>query len=417
MVGRVCLLLLVFLTGANPAMTQDRPAPAQLPIRTDLPDPLHFLDGSPVRTADDWQRRRKELKQLFEHYMYGPLPTLPVAVRGEVLYENREAFQGKAILREIAVTPAEGCPPLYLLLVLPQGSGGPLPVFVGLNFSGNHSLVDDPNIRLPTCWMYPGPGVENHRATPASRGTKKDVWSLEQTVGRGYAVATFYNGDVDPDEKEQRGGMRPFLKSRGADPGTIMAWAWGLMRAVDYLTSLPEIDAKRIAVVGHSRLGKTALVAAAFDDRFALAIPHQSGTGGAAPNRSRNPKAETVARINTAFPHWFNDRFKEFNEQVERLPFDQHCLIALVAPRPVLLTNAEEDQWANPDGQFEMLRAADPVYRLLQVEGLSANDRPVRQQRVGGRLAYYIRPGPHSMTAGDWKVFLDFADQHFRVRR
>ncbi|MCX7699526.1 MAG: acetylxylan esterase, partial [Gemmataceae bacterium] len=307
--------------------------------------------------------------------------------------------------------------PLHLLLVLPKDADGPVPVFLGMNFSGNHSLVDDPKVRIPTSWMYPGPGVENHRATPASRGTKKDVWSIEQTIRRGYGVATFYNGDVDPDDKETRGGMRTFLKSRGADPGTIMAWAWGLMRAVDYLATLREIDPKRIAVVGHSRLGKTALVAAAFDHRVALAIPHQSGTGGAAPNRSKNPKSESVARINTVFPHWFNDRFKEFNDQVERLPFDQHCLIALVAPRPVLLTNAEEDQWANPDGQFDMLRAADPVYRLLGVEGLNADDRPVMNRRVGGRLSYYIRPGPHSMTPEDWRVFLDFADHHFRTKR
>lgn len=411
------LVLLGVLIGANHAMAHDRPSPGQLPPQTELPDPLRFFDGSPVRTAEDWQRRRAELKQLFEYYMYGPMPTVAVSVRGEVVYEDREALTGQAILREVAVTPAAGCPPLYLLLVLPKHADGPVPVFLGMNFSGNHSLVDDPKVRIPTCWMYPGLGVENHRATPASRGTKKDVWSIEQTIRRGYGVATFYNGDVDPDDKETRGGMRPFLKSHGADPGTIMAWAWGLMRAVDYLTSLREIDPKRIAVVGHSRLGKTALVAAAFDDRIALAIPHQSGTGGAAPSRSKNPKSESVARINTVFPHWFNDRFKEFNDQVERLPFDQHCLIALVAPRPVLLTNAEEDQWANPDGQFDMLRAADPVYRLLGVQGLSPTDRPAMNQRVGDRLSYYIRPGPHSMTPDDWRVFLDFADHHLRNRR
>lgn len=410
------LVLFCALVGADRAMTQDRPSAGRLPLHRELPDPLRFFGGSPVRTVEDWQNRRAELKQLFEYYMYGPLPAVPVSVRGEVVYENREAFSGNAILREVAVTPAAGCPPLQLLLVLPKNAERRVPVFVGMNFSGNHSLVDDPNVRIPTCWMYPGPGVENHRATPASRGTKKEVWAIEQTIGRGYGVATFYNGDVDPDEKEVRNGMRPFLKKHGADPGTIMAWAWGLMRAVDYLTSVPEIDPDRFAVVGHSRLGKTALLAAAFDDRFALAIPHQSGTGGAAPNRSKNPKAESVARINTVFPHWFNDRFKEFNEQVERLPFDQHCLIALVAPRPILLTNAEEDQWANPDGQFDMLRAADPVYRLLGVSGLSPEARPVVNQRVGQRLSYYIRPGPHSMTPDDWRIFCDFADQYFHTK-
>lgn len=396
--------------------SEEFPPPRDLPPSAELPNPLRFLDGSPVKTEADWKRRRVELKKLFEHYMYGTLPSVPGPIRAEVVYESREAFAGHAILREVAVTPSEGCPPLYLLIAMPKDVARPVPVFLGMNFSGNHSLVEDPNIRIPDCWMYPGPGVENHRATAASRGTKKDVWAIDQTIRRGYAVATFYNGDVDPDEKDRRGGMRPFLESRGFRPGTIMAWAWGLMRAVDYLSQLPEIDVRRIAVVGHSRLGKTALVAGAFDERIGLVIPHQSGTGGAAPNRSKNPKAETVARINTAFPHWFNDRFKEFNEQVDRLPFDQHELIALVAPRPLLLTNAQEDQWANPDGQFDMLRGADPVYRLLGVEGLGAADRPAESSIVGNRLAYFIRPGPHSMTRDDWRVFLDFADRHFRSK-
>jgi dienelactone hydrolase len=410
----ICLTL-GFLTSL--AMAQSFPAVSDLPRCTELPDPLRFFNGSPVRTPEEWQRRRVELKKLFEHYMYGALPRVAGTIRAEVTHEDKEAFGGSAVLREVAVTPAEGCPPLYLLLVLPKKTQGPVPVFLGMNFSGNHSLVDDPKVRIPASWIYPGPGVENDRATEKSRGSRKDVWAIDQTVRRGYAVATFYNGDVDPDEKEHRNGMRPFLKSQGYSPGTIMAWAWGLIRAVDYLLSVPEIDAQRIAIVGHSRLGKTALVAAAFDERIALIIPHQSGTGGAAPSRSKNPKAETVARINTAFPHWFNDRFKEFNEQVDRLPFDQHALIALLAPRPVLLTNAEEDQWANPDGQFEMLRAANPVYRLLGVDGLGPEDRPMQNRIVGNKLAYFLRPGPHSMTRDDWLVFLEFADRHWLSRR
>jgi hypothetical protein len=160
-------------------------------------------------------------------------------------------------------------------------------------------------------------------------------------------------------------------------------------------------------------MGKTALLAAAFDDRIALAIPHQAGCGGSAPSRSKNPKAETVKRINTSFPHWFDDVFKEFNDQVERLPFDQNCLVALVAPRPVLFSNATEDQWANPDGQFDVLKAAEPVYKLLGAGGLDARAVPEPGKLVDSTLGYYIRPGKHSMTREDWKVFLDFADRHF----
>src|SRR5262249_34196900 len=271
----------------------------------------------------------------------------------------------------------------------------------------------------PTAWMYGQyPGVKDNRATEAGRGTQLDVWALDQSIDRGYAVATFYNGDVDPDRPDVREGIQLHLRKPGDKPGphdwgTIAAWAWGVQRAVDYLVTDKDIDKERIAVVGHSRLGKTALLAAAFDDRIALATPHQAGCGGTAPSRTDNPKAETVKRINTSFPHWFDDTFKEFNDQVDRLPFDQHCLAALCAPRAVLYTNAVEDQWANPDGQFEMLKAADPVYRLVGTGGLAAKTMPEPGKLIDSTLGYYIRPGKHSMTREDWKVFLDFADKHF----
>jgi hypothetical protein len=173
----------------------------------------------------------------------------------------------------------------------------------------------------------------------------------------------------------------------------------------------PEIDAKRIAAVGHSRNGKAALVAAAFDERIALVVPLQAGCGGTAP--SRGTIGESVKQINDSFPNWFNAQFKKFNQQTDRLPFDQHCLIALCAPRPVLLPNALEDQWANPAGQFEMLQAAHPVYRLLGVDGVGAREMPEVGKLLNSRLGYYIRPGKHSMTKEDWKVFLDFADKQF----
>jgi hypothetical protein len=294
----------------------------------------------------------------------------------------------------------------------------PAPVFLGLNFAGNHAVLKDPDIRLPEVWMRPtGAGVKSNRATDAGRGTQVDAWAVEQSIDRGYAVALFYHGDVDPDRNDFTDGVHPHYFKPGQtkpgphDWGTIAAWAWGFHRAVDYLVTDKDIDAKRIAVVGHSRLGKTALLAAAFDERIALAIPLQAGCGGTAPSRGKI--GESVAQINKGFPHWFDAEFKSFNDQPDRLPFDQHSLIALVAPRPVLLANAVEDTWANPEGQFEMLKAADPVYRFLGVEGLKADRMPPVGKLIDSRLGYYIRPGKHSMTKGDWKVFLDFADRHF----
>jgi hypothetical protein len=191
-----------------------------------------------------------------------------------------------------------------------------------------------------------------------------------------------------------------------------MWWAWGIHRAVDYLATDPRIDAKRIAVVGHSRLGKTALLAGAFDERIALVIPNQAGCGGSAPSRHDDERAETVARITSSFPHWFCGNFAKFGDDPSRLPFDQNCLVALCAPRPVLFTNAAEDLWANPSGQFEVLRAATPAYELLGVEGLAADRMPQPgDPLIASRLGYWIRPGEHAMTLADWKIYMDFADK------
>jgi hypothetical protein len=197
------------------------------------------------------------------------------------------------------------------------------------------------------------------------------------------------------------------------DWSTIGAWAWGYSRVIDYLVTVGDIDAARIIAVGHSRLGKTTLLAAAFDERIAVAIPHQAGCGGTGPSRAiGNKGAESVKRINTSFPHWFNANFKKFSDEPERLPFDQHCLIAMCAPRPVLLSNAVEDKWANPDGQFELLVAADPVYRLVGAKGVASKTMPAIGKLMDSPLGYWIRDGKHSMNREDWRVFLDFADRH-----
>ena len=345
-----------------------------------MPDPLVMLDGHRVASKEEWvAKRRPELKALFQHYMYGVMPPAPKEIATTVARVDPNYFGGKATKKEVTIAfGPSATPEIHLLLVVPNRREGPAPVFLGINFCGNHALVDDPKVALPSSWMPEElPGVQDNRATDAGRGTQIDVWSIEDVIDRGYAVATFYSGDVDPDHPDFTDGVIPhYYKPGQTKPGphdwaTIAAWAWGLHRAVDYLITDKDIDKAKIAVVGHSRLGKTALVAAAFDERIALVIPHQAGCGGTAPSRGK--VGESVKRINTSFPHWFNGEFKKFNDQPDRLPFDQHGLVALVAPRPVLFTNAVEDTWANPDGQFEVLKGADPVYRFLGVEGLEAD--------------------------------------------
>jgi hypothetical protein len=425
---RIAWLAAMAMCGAAQA-AQPLPPAADLAPSESLPDALVDRDGTRVASAEAWPaRRRPELLTLFQHYMYGYLPAAPANIRGTVERVDRDCLAGKATLKQVKITfgPPE-TPVIHLLMVVPNTRTGPVPVFVGLNFRGNHALLDDPQIPLPVAWVPRGfGGDEQGRASEAGRSSEKEVWALDQAVGRGYAVATCYAGDIDPDRNDFTDGVHPHFGRTGQtergphDWGTVAAWAWGLHRVVDYLVTDKDIDQSRIAVVGHSRLGKAALVAGAFDERIALTVANQAGCGGSAPNRktpSALETAETVLKINKRFPHWFCDEFKQFNDQVERLPFDQHCLVALCAPRPVLFTNATEDLWADPEGQFRMLQAATPVYRLLGAGGLEATAMPEPGKLVDSRLGYYIREGKHSMTRGDWKVYLDVADKHFAASR
>jgi hypothetical protein len=391
------------------------PEVARLPAHAELADPLVMFNGERVKSKEDWiARRRPELKALFAHYMYGVAPPAEKIQATQRSAANLIDVPARAQEIDISFGPPEA-PKVHLMLIVPNNRKGPVPVFVGMNFCGNHAILKEPHILLPAGWIYDGPGVKDHRATEAGRGAARDTWPVDEIIRRGYALATFYNGDIDPDLAAERQGIQPHLQPKGTTPGppdwgTIRAWAWGIQRVVDFLETRDDIDHSRIIAVGHSRLGKTALLAAALDERIALAIPHQAGCGGTAPSRGKI--GESVKRINTAFPHWFNGTFKEFNDQPQRLPFDQHCLVALAAPRPVLFSNAIEDTWANPAGQFEVLQAADPVYRFLGVEGLEAKKMPELNKPVLSRLGYFIRPGKHSMTREDWKVFLDFADRY-----
>lgn len=402
------------------AQTNEKfPDVSKLPALATLPDPLVGMDGVLVTDKQVWLNQRKpELKQLFQHYMYGYYPTKSVEVTSKVLSHNPDAFNGKGVLKEYEISfGPKGTPTIKMLLAYPSGNKEKVPVFVGMNFAGNHVLVDDVAIKIPEVWMYDRyPGVVNNKASEKGRGAQKDTYNIEETVLDGFAVATFYAGDIDPDVKEKRMGIQPHLEKAGIAPtgkhawGTVAAWSWGIMRAIDVLVGLPECDPKRIIVVGHSRLGKTALLTAAFDDRIAMAIPNQAGCGGTAPSRGK--VGESVQRINTSFPHWFNDAYKEFNTQPEKLPFDQNALVALCAPRPVLFTNAVEDTWANPQGQFEVLKAAQGAYKLMGATGLNSNTMPELGKLSDGTLGYFIRAGKHSMSPIDWQAYRTFAKKH-----
>jgi hypothetical protein len=395
--------------------------PAALLANPRMPDPLVLTSGKPVTSRDQWfKERRPELKRLFQHYMYGQLPPTPSDERFHVDAEFFDALGGKASLTLVSVETGHeaNAPRIQLAVFLPNDSKKH-PVFLAMNFCGNQAVSDDSRIPLSSKWVWKNcPGCVSNAVTEASRGSQTTNWPLEEIISRGYGLATFCSSDIDPDRPEVSEGVYAWLADKGwrantaTNRGTLAAWAWGFSRCVDYLQANPRVNEDRIAVLGHSRNGKAALIAAAFDERIAMAFPHQAGTGGSAPSRST--VGESVGAINTRFPHWFNGEFKEFNDAPEKLPFDQNCLLALCAPRPVLFSAGEEDQWANPAGQLEVLKAASPVYEFLGVKGLDRSVRlavaPVQVGDPAGRLGFFMRAGKHAQTHEDWEAFLAFAD-------
>ena len=398
-----------------------------------LPDPLVAADGTPVRDAATWrEKRRPELLGLLAEHVYGRTPGgRPAAIHAETTAIDRSALGGRATRKEITIWFSENRagPRLHLLVYQPNGTPGaaarPWPVFLGLNFYGNHTVHPDPGIALPDAWVPNDAehGVADYRATAAGRGRDAAKWQIETVLARGYATATVYCGDLCPDRATglAESAARLFAgpagcEARAADAwGAVGVWAWGLSRALDYLETDPELDAKRVAVHGHSRLGKAAICPAAQDERFALLISNESGCGGAA--LSKRIYGETVGLINAQFPHWFARNFRRFDDHEAELPVDQHELLALVAPRPLYVASAAGDQWADPRGEFLAALAAGPVYALLGRSGLGVTTLPAANQPVGDTIAYHIRSGPHDLTAYDWSCYLDFADRQFKTRQ
>ncbi len=404
-----------------------RPKPnydeAKVPQFT-LPAILKTSDGKSVDSSELWWKvRRPEILRLFECEVYGKSPAPPKNVLFEVTSQKNDALNGKAIRKEVSVyfTGKKEEPRMDLLIYLPAKATRPVPAFMGLNFYGNHTISNDPEITLSTKWMRANQekGIINHRATEKSRGTSASRWAVDQILDRGYGLVVIYCGDIDPDYDDGfQNGVHPLFYQAGQtrpakdEWGTISAWAWGLSRALDYLETDDQIDHQRVAVIGHSRLGKTSLWAGAQDQRFALVISNNSGCGGAALSRRRF--GETLNVINNAFPHWFCDNFNRYIDKEDQLPVDQHMLISLIAPRPVYVASALDDRWADPRGEFLSVKYAEPVYQLLGTSGFGASQMPEVNQPVQKRMGYHIRSGKHDVTDFDWQQYLNFADRHFR---
>ena len=392
---------------------------AKVPPYT-LPDPLVCQDGTRVTDAQTWrEKRRPELLRLFESEEYGKtLLGKPEAMRFVVREEKKDALGGKATRLRVGVLfeGNEDGRQMELLVYLPNNATEPVPVFLGLNFDGNYSTTDEPDIPLPKHFAYGlyANKLVDHVPTEAGRGLHKAMWQIELAMDRGYGVATAGYGEIEPDvEGSWKQGPRGLAPEPGEkDWGTVGVWAWALSRAVDYLETNPRVDSKRIAVLGFSRLGKTAMWAGAQDERIALVVSNASGAGGVA--LSKRIFGETVADLTKKFPRWFCANFKQYAKNEAALPMDQHELAALIAPRPLLITSGTEDLWSDPKGEFLGGLGADPVYRLLGADGLSQKESPGPEQLVDSSIGYFLRVGRHDVTLNDWNAMLTFADRHLR---
>ncbi len=383
------LPLLALALAACPLPTADTgveawgfPPVDMLPEQADPPDPFTtFFGGQAIETPRDWEElRRPELLTLFDHYLYGVAAEPP----GIGVTQLTSAPLEGGELREIEVKPGNAAT-LHLALFLPEGVERP-PLFLGLNKCGNHTVLAEEAITVHEAWRDPD--------CDTARGARASAWSIQRAWEAGFAVATLHASDIDPDDAEDSAhleGVQADLE--GGDPpwATISAWAWGLSRALDVLGELELVDTESTVLFGHSRRGKAALLAGARDERVAMVWAHQSGTGGQA--LSRHTEGETIASITTFFPHWFVPELATFAGAETRLPVDQHLLLALVAPRPLICIDGEDDAWADPEGAAMAVEAARPVWELYGQEGLT----------------HQLRAGGHELNDGDWELALEHA--------
>ena len=391
--------------------------------RYTLPDLLNCEDGTVVDSAEVWNaKRRPEILRMFEENVFGTLPAGKITLRTKVRSSVSDALDGKALRREVTVffSDDDSGPQMDLLIYTPVNATKPVPAFLGYNFNGNHAVEKDPRIHLTDSWMRNNKdqGIEENKATEASRGSEASRWAVSTIINRGYGLVTIYYGDVDPDVDDGFKNGIHSLFEKGDSPragdagGSISAWAWGLSRALDVLESDKAIDAKKVAVFGHSRLGKTSLWAGATDQRFAMVIANESGCGGAA--LDKRIFGETVSRINTSFPHWFCINHRKYNNNEAEMPVDSHMLIALSAPRPVYVASAEEDTWADPYGEYLGLYHAGPAFRLFGKKVFESDKMPAVDSPVQVDVAYHMRTGKHDVTDYDWAQYLKFADAHLK---
>ena len=423
---RTLLCVALFLAGAIHSQTQNAPPSevAGIPVNYDearagtyqLPDPLVLASGRPVREARTWvQQRRPEIVRLFEENQFGRSPGRPPGMSFEVFDQGTPAFDGQALRRQVTIyfSPNKNGPKMDLLLYLPAKANRPVPLLLNLSFTANSNAVEDPGVKPGEIWN------REKKRVPAPKDGRFGSLKVLPFLAQGFGVATIYYGDIDPDFL---GGIPHGVRALDLKPGqtepapnewgAIGAWAWGLSRALDYLETDKGVDAKRVAIVGVSRLGKTVLWAGAHDQRFALVIASCSGEGGAA--ISRRNYGETIKHLTapTRYPYQFCANYGKYGDRVNEFPVDAHMLVSLIAPRPVLLQTGDTDAWSDPKGEFLAAVAAEPVFKLLGKQGLGTEQMPAAGHPIFQTLGYVMHAGGHGTLPPDWELFLKFMRMH-----
>ncbi|HEX4348932.1 MAG TPA: acetylxylan esterase [Verrucomicrobiae bacterium] len=385
-----------------------------------LPDPLVYADGSPVTNAETWlAKRRPEILESYRAEIFGRSPEPGTNTTFNVWETSINALGGTAVRKQIEINfsgTADG-PLAHLLLYTPAGKTAS-PTFLCLQFNGNYTVIDDPAIAIFPVW-------NSKTSLPAMpkdpiRGQFTNNWKIPETLARGYGIAIIDYREIEPDLSGGTGfkyGVHKNFPPRATTDGwgAIGAWAWGASRALDYLVTDPDVDARRVILFGHSRLGKTVLWAGAQDTRFAAVIANCSGEMGA--SLSRRDYGETVDDVAKHFPYWMAGNFQKYARHWNDLPVDSHFLLSLIAPRPLFLNTGSEDRWGDPHGEFLAARAVTPVYELFGKTGLRETDFPPPDHAIQHDISFNCHTGKHDVLPSDWDNFLDFADAHFMPKK
>ena len=398
-------------------------------------DPLTFADGTPVANASDWALRREEIKEIFQREMYGEIPA-PMPIYVDRIDRGNTVVKGVNAVREqyrMWFKEDRSGIKIDWLVVRPRSASGPVPVILTYNYWGNHLFIYDPEVILPDCWMEtePAAGISDHSANPDWRGRFLDgdwryAYPLDDFLRRGYALVTACYAEVAPDPETVAGQNErsisrvfdlwgPRDPSRTDNPMTLGAWAWGLMRAMDMIEDIPALDATKVMVTGCSRLGKTALLTGAFDERIALVAPVQTGSGGVPMTKHITPDKESIASETSTYTTWFCPKYATWAGRESEMPFDQHLLLSLVAPRPLLVLGFN-NLWFDAYGEFLSVQAASPVWSFLGKDSTFGDTFPETgaSTAIGPNLGYAHRDGAHGVIQSDWEWILSFAENHLK---